>query len=138
MNAMVALAVGLCVLVGGCNRADEIDAGPAHKTLGRYSGIGIYEAGPLWSKLADQPIAKDPKAAKLSDDQHIIVVVDGITGEVRQCGDRSGFCVAMNPWANGSAGPVQLPVKLSEHGASPKSEEASSAATEDVATPNSR
>ena len=127
MNAKLAIAVGLCVLVGGCNRAADVDAGPGHKTQGRYSGIGIYEASPLWSKLADQPAAKDPNAAKLSDDEHIIVVVDGITGEVRQCGDRSGYCVAVNPWAGGNT-PAQLPARLSEHANRPNANEATSEA----------
>ena len=60
--------------------------------------------------------ARDPAAAKLQDDEHIIVVMDSHTGEVRQCGDHSGYCVAMNPWS-GDGARMRLPVKLAKHGA---------------------
>jgi hypothetical protein len=58
----------------------------------------------------------DPAAARIADDEHVIVVVDSHTGEVRQCGDYSGACIAMNPWArNGS--PNAAPIRLTKHAA---------------------
>ena len=71
------------------------------------------------------PVA-DKQLARLSDDEEIIVVIDNQTGEVRQCGDHSGVCVAMNPWKSSNG---TLPTKLSEHGG----EHAASEAAEDPA-----
>jgi hypothetical protein len=69
----------------------------------------------MWAQLAQaQPTAPDPAAATLKDDEEIIVVVDTLTGEVRQCGNFSGHCVASNPWAKGAA--VQAaPATLLKH-----------------------
>jgi hypothetical protein len=58
----------------------------------------------------------DPALAKLQDDEHVIVVMDSHTGEVRQCGDHSGHCVSMNPWTS-EGGQASLPVKLGKHAA---------------------
>ncbi|MEO6040308.1 MAG: hypothetical protein ABIP41_00215 [Croceibacterium sp.] len=69
------------------------------------------------------PAPSDPAAATIADDEHVIVVVDSITGEVRQCGDHSGYCVAMKPWSGGSS-----PAMLSKHAADLAAEE--SAATQ--------
>jgi hypothetical protein len=60
----------------------------------------------------EQP--KDPKAAGLADDSEIIVVLDSLTGEVRQCGNRSGRCLAMNPWRSPAA---TAPAALDKHAA---------------------
>jgi hypothetical protein len=76
--------------------------------------------------------ATDPAAAKLEDDEHIIVVMDSHTGEVRQCGDHSGYCVAMNPWA-GDGSRMRLPVKLTKHAADLDAEARDAAA--DTKTP---
>ena len=82
---------------------------------GRYAAIGIYSPGQSWSKLVVQSHPSDPLAARLGDDQAIIVVSDSQTGAVRACGDLSGYCIGMNPWkaqlVDGEAGPIQL----SEH-----------------------
>ena len=99
-----------CLLVG-CDRHDSTASGL--KSRGRYAGIGTYDAGRLWQQIV-APDPKDPAAAKLADDEHVIVVLDSHTGEVRQCGDHSGYCVAMNPWSTGSAA---APVKLVKHAA---------------------
>lgn len=82
------------------------------KLHGRYAGIGVFEASQIWQKVAGVPEAKDPAQAKTADDAHIIVVVDTETGEVRQCGDVSGYCLAMNPW---KGTPGALPARLTEH-----------------------
>jgi hypothetical protein len=96
----------------GCDRHDAASsAGP--KSPGRYAGIGTFEVGRMWREVV-APASQDPAAAKLTDDEHVIVVLDSHTGEVRQCGDHSGFCVAMNPWATGTK-PAGAPVKLAKH-----------------------
>ena len=64
---------------------------------GRYIGVGIYSPGEIWSRIVhDGPPPAGP--IKPADDQAIIVVVDSKTGEIRSCGDLSGYCVGMNPW----------------------------------------
>ncbi len=135
----VALLFAGCA-VAGCNKPGEATtAGP--KSPGRFAGIGTFEAGRLWQQMVGAPASQDPGAAKLADDEHVIVVLDSHTGEVRQCGDHSGFCVAMNPWsAPGSAATV--PVKLSKHATDLDAENEASAnasepaeATKDAAAP---
>jgi hypothetical protein len=102
------LALVVCLLAG-CDRHDAGSIGL--KSPGRYSGIGTFDAGKLWSQMIP-PASKDPAAAKLADDEHVIVVLDSHTGEVRQCGDHSGYCVSMNPW---DARVQMTPVKLGKH-----------------------
>jgi hypothetical protein len=112
---MRAELIGLTLLAGllaGCSGkpTDKAEKAPA-----RYSGVGIYEASRLWQEMAAVDPSSDPMAAKLVDDEHIIVVVDSHTGEIRQCGDLSGYCVTTNPWAaNGTVSPT-LPAKLKKH-----------------------
>lgn len=101
-----------CVLAG-CN-AESATAPSGPKSPGRYAGIGTFDAGRLWAEMA-ATAPTDPAAARLEDDEHVIVVVDSHTGEVRQCGDHSGFCVSMNPWSGGA--PAAAPVKLRKHAA---------------------
>jgi hypothetical protein len=88
---------GLALLLAGCSQLAET-SGPEQAGHGRYAGIGIYAADKLWAKLAGAPAPKDPALAKLEDDGMIFVVTDTHTGEVRQCGNRSGYCTPMNPW----------------------------------------
>ena len=107
--------LGVLLLGGflsGCDRHDAAGTGP--KSAGRYVGIGVFEPGRLWQEIAGAPSPKDPAAAKLEDDEHVIVVIDSHTGEVRQCGDHSGFCVVMNPWS-GAGSAATAPVKLAKH-----------------------
>src|SRR5262245_12397085 len=101
------------VALSGCDRQDTM-SGASPKSLGRYAGIGTYEPGRLWAQNAGAIAAKEPASANLDDDDQIVVVVDSHTGEVRQCGNHSGFCVATNPW---SAEALQsgTPVKLKKH-----------------------
>ena len=100
-------------LMGGCDQHEATSAGP--KSPGRYAGIGTFDAGRMWSRMTGAN-SQDPATAKLADDEHIIVVLDSHTGEVRECGDHSGYCVSMNPWG-GSGAPAGLPVKLNKHAA---------------------
>ena len=100
--------------LGGCQRGTVAGGSPeAHH--GRYAGIGLYAADPLWSrmKIADKP--GDEAAATTADDQTIIVVVDSQTGEVRQCGNMSGYCVGMSPWAGQLGKERSTPATLSKH-----------------------
>jgi len=61
--------------------------------------------------MAGAAVPKDAQQARISDDEHVIVVIDSQTGEVRQCGDHSGYCVAMAPWKRADT----LPMKLTAH-----------------------
>jgi hypothetical protein len=116
MRARLMLLLVIAAGLAGCNQvAATNDLEPALKSPGRYAGIGTFEAGRLWHHLARATASKDPKAATLADDEHIIVVLDSHTGEVRQCGDHSGVCVAMSPW--GAAPPVTVPTPLVRHAA---------------------
>jgi hypothetical protein len=54
-------------------------------------------------------------SAKLVDDQAIIVVTDSQTGEIRACGDLTGYCVGMNPWQIKLVGSQIAPVRLTTH-----------------------
>jgi len=111
--ALSILAMGC--LLSGCDQQGAV-SGPGLKSQGRYAGIGTYDAGRLWGQMAGVEAPSETAAAKLEDDEHIIIVIDSHTGEVRQCGDYSGVCVAMNPWAaQGSRSAT--PVKLKKHAA---------------------
>lgn len=113
ISALSILATGC--LLSGCGQQGAV-SGPGPKSQGRYAGIGTYDAGRLWGQMAGIEAPADAAAAKLEDDEHIIVVIDSHTGEVRQCGDYSGVCVAMNPWA-GQGARSATPVKLKKHAA---------------------
>ena len=80
---------------------------------GRFVGVGIYSAGSAWSRMAG---ADDPKApptrSKVADDQAIIVVQDTKTGELRACGDMTGYCISMNPWNKALTLAQIAPIKL--------------------------
>lgn len=103
------------VMLSSCNKWEAGPSPSGPRGQGRFAGIGVFDAGRLWSQTAGAPSGQDPAAARLDDDEHIIVVIDTHSGEVRQCGDHSGFCVTMNPWAAGGS-PTLLPAKLSKHG----------------------
>ena len=105
------LLASTMALLSGCK---EQNAGPleANSARGRYAGIGVYQAGRMWGHMV-APDPKDSTLARIADDEYVIAVVDSRTGEVRQCGDHSGHCVAMNPWAGPP--PPALPAKLAAH-----------------------
>ena len=111
---LIILLLAGCILTG-CNQQDAAnDVEAMAKSPGRYAGIGTFDVGRMWQQMAGAPASKDPKAASLADDEHVIVVLDSHTGEVRQCGDHSGVCVAMNPW---SGKPLAAPTVLAKHAA---------------------
>jgi hypothetical protein len=96
-------AMGLLV-AGGCQRAEHPASETASSTRGRYVGLGIYAPQQMWAQLARPGSPQqDPRAATLDDDEQIIVVIDSMTGEVRQCGNLSGHCIGMNPWSKAAS-----------------------------------
>jgi hypothetical protein len=105
--------VCLTVLAGCQDKAAPI-SGPT--VPGRYAGVGVYDAGHLWHAIENAPEPADSDAARVTDDEHVIVVVDSHSGEIRQCGDHSGYCVTINPWTNSGHVPG-LPSRLGAHGA---------------------
>ncbi|QNQ10237.1 hypothetical protein [Sphingomonas alpina] len=112
-------AIGMLMCLAGCSKTEEATGEAQHQ--GRYVGIGIYSPSKLWALLKPANPSKDKAAATLEDDSHVIVVVDSKTGEVRQCGNLSGYCVRMNPW--GGSAPV-APASLTKHAADLAGEEA--------------
>ena len=93
---IVAGALLGAMALGGCQKLSEAE--PAPRVGGRYVGVGHYPAGPMWAQVAVDESKAEAQAAKLRDDEQIIVVMDSQTGEVRQCGNFSGRCIAMNPF----------------------------------------
>lgn len=110
---IVAVAVAALGLAG-CEKAGE-GASPlgASQGKGRYIGVGLFPAGRMWEQVVVADPAKDPAAAKPSDDEEIIVVLDSTTGELRQCGNLSGACIGMNPWAKPAS--QMAPAALVKH-----------------------
>ena len=103
------LPVLALALLAGCNAKEE----PTNTTTeGRYQGIGVYTAGNGWARIAVPPPGEGSRAATLADDDHVIVVSDSQTGEVRQCGDLSGYCITLNPWTQPLDATRATPVTL--------------------------
>lgn len=116
------------IALSGCDQHDGAIDGSRARTAGRYAGIGTYQAGRLWREVVGPTASKDGRAARTDDDEHVIVVIDSHSGEIRQCGDYSGFCVAMNPWLGANA-PGAAPVQLNKHAADVAAEEKREAET---------
>ena len=94
---LIAALILTALALGGCGRPVDTGPGAFH---GRYQGVGTYPAGSMWSHIKVAPSPADPTAARVTDDEQVIVVVDSRTGELRQCGNLSGYCISMNPWNN--------------------------------------
>ena len=99
--------------LAGCGAMPEQPSVP--RQGGRYAGIGIYHAGEMWRRMVAAERPREPATATLRDDETVIVVVDGHTGEVRQCGNHTGYCISMQPWAGAPGREQRLPVNLTEH-----------------------
>lgn len=114
------LAIGAAMLVVaglfGCEEP-QLESSTHH---GRYVGIGIYNPGTQWTKIVGADAPNVTPKARTIDDQAIIVVEDSDTGEIRACGDLTGYCIGMNPWAHALSSSQNLPVSLTEHEAPPK------------------
>jgi hypothetical protein len=102
----------IATLLSGCDRTPATSQTIHHG--GRYLGIGIYQASDLWQHMIAAARPADATAATVRDASQVIVVVDSNSGEIRQCGNMSGHCIGMNPWATtlgrGQAAPVALNV----------------------------
>lgn len=105
----------LAMLLAGCHAAPSEGVLSSHH--GRYVGIGIYSADAMWSKIVADDQPGSPKAATTADDRDVIVVVDSDTGEIRQCGNLSGFCVRMNPWTQSLPQSHAAPMHVAMHAA---------------------
>ncbi|MBV9882616.1 MAG: hypothetical protein JO276_06365 [Sphingomonadaceae bacterium] len=113
MRPFSLLIVVACL--AGCGQQAAYNSADATEHHGRYLGIGVYPATDLWQHLTRPQRSTDPHAATLQDDTQLIVVVDSHSGEIRQCGNMSGHCIGMNPWA-AALGPGQAaPVALDAH-----------------------
>jgi hypothetical protein len=61
---------------------------PGHtEGKGRYSGIGIYAAGEMWSQIVRGDAAEKGANATQDDDDQIIVVIDSRTGVAKHAVD---------------------------------------------------
>ena len=131
-RAQILLTLGVLALasLAGCDKAEDA-TGPGGPHQGRYLGVGLYSPGQMWAQMVRHDAPKDPAAAVLADDDEVIVVVDSRTGEIRQCGNLSGYCVGMNPWSKPLAAGQSGPVPLSKHAA--QLDEEARAASQEVA-----
>jgi hypothetical protein len=130
---LVCIAGSAVASLCACEKpAASVDVASQH---GRYVGVGIYSPGQPWTKIVATATPKETPAARPIDDQAIIVVLDSKTGEVRGCGDMTGYCVGMNPWAK-PLGPTQIPpINLTAHARSPKPEADQPAPSADPVSP---
>jgi hypothetical protein len=115
MKSSFALVLVALLPLGGCGPHTSEGGGRQSLRHGRYAGIGVFDAGTLWSRMAAPKQAGSQQAATTADDEHIIVVVDTDTGEVRECGDLSGYCASLNPWTSAIAPAQRVPVPLTAH-----------------------
>jgi hypothetical protein len=107
------VAALMCVGLNGCLKPDAPAA--SDSPHGRYVGVGIYSPREAWTHILDAQQAKESAAARQIDDQAIIVVEDSKTGEVRACGDLTGYCVGMNPWGAPLPLARRTPISVSVH-----------------------
>jgi hypothetical protein len=123
MNARpLALIALIAVGLAGCHKKAPEDAAAADNDQpgffglgshhGRYGAVGIYTPSQPWARMVTQLSQNNPGAAQLADDQAVIVVSDSQTGEVRACGDLTGYCISMNPWKAALVGGQVAPVTL--------------------------
>ena len=97
MNRCVAATLLIAGLaLSSCNLPAASADGDQANHHGRYAGVGLYGPSKQWTRLIANQQTKDPQAARPIDDQVIIVVQDSATGEVRACGDLTGYSIGMN------------------------------------------
>ena len=104
----------VAMALAGCNRANW---SPLAETgqHGRYVGVGIYGPGKPWTRMVAAQAFGKGAGARLIDDQVILVVADSQTGEIRACGDLTGYCIGMNPWKQPLLAGRIPPIALTEH-----------------------
>jgi len=108
------------VSLSACKRKDGTWAslsGEPHQ--GRYLGVGVYRPEAAWARMVSAQQTDTTPAAKTAGDQVVIVVVDSGTGEVRACGDLSGYCIGMNPWNKALAKTQIAPIAMTRHAKAP-------------------
>jgi hypothetical protein len=115
MRIWVAVGVAPLMLVSACQKAEDIGSSTGSGPRGRYAGVGVYEAGRMWPQLVRAGAPQDAAGATLKDDEKIIVVIDARTGELRQCGNLSGYCVGMNPWSRPLGTGQAAPAPVAKH-----------------------
>jgi hypothetical protein len=114
MKAVWLAVVFPALWLGACNKPKEAGADTVGEH-GRFAGIGIYSTDRMWSQIAGAEAPKSAATARLQDDREVIVVVDTRTGEVRQCGNLSGYCVGMNPWSKPLPAAQAAPLSMQKH-----------------------
>ena len=116
LNSQGAALVALLAVLssGGCKRADWAPIANAAEH-GRYLGVGIYGPGKQWTRMVADQTPKSDAVARPIDDQVIIVVADSQTGELRACGDLTGYCIGMNPWKQQLLSTQIAPIDLTDH-----------------------
>jgi len=113
MQRSALLLLAAMLALSGCKKMEAVTEGHSHGS-GRYAGIGLYSPNRLWEKLTIKEEPGNTSAANLADDDMIVVTVDTKTGEIRQCGNLSGRCLASNPWKGTG---LPLPANVSIHAA---------------------
>jgi hypothetical protein len=134
MKAVWLVVVLPALCLGACS-PPPIDSRQAER--GRFSGVGIYFVDRMWSQIAGAEAPKSPATARLKDDTEVIVVVDSRTGEIRQCGNLSGFCVGMNPWNRPLSSAQGEPLSVLKHAEDLEREDKAKLKPEDVAAAES-
>jgi len=99
--------------LAGCRGGVGTSLGGAH---GRYVGVGIYTPTAEWRALVGNGQPSSSLAARREDDQVILVTADSTTGEMRACGDLSGYCVGFNPWKAPLGALQTAPAPVTAHG----------------------
>lgn len=112
--------------LAACGREHDTTVGG--RNLGRFAGVGVFDAGRLWGEMTGSSAPFKAKAARIADDEHVIVVVDTHSGEVRECGDHSGYCVSIQPWSGAAQ---NAPVPLAKHAADLAADNSAEAAPDD-------
>ena len=82
---------------------------------GRYLGVGLYSPGKQWTHLVANQKPGSDAVARSIDDQVIFVVADSQTGELRACGDLTGYCIGMSPWKKALTTSQIAPINLTQH-----------------------
>jgi hypothetical protein len=122
MKTVVGVVAIAALCLGACQKVDEESPSSNAMHRGRYMGVGLYPAGTIWEQVIAANPSKVPAAANLKDDDQVIVVVDSDTGELRQCGNLSGYCIGMNPWTKALLASQMAPAPLMKHAADLKRE----------------
>src|SRR5258708_7014775 len=91
---IAAIASLASLSLAACKPADWSPLSGAEQH-GRYLGVGIYGPGKPWTRMVADQTSKSDAVARPIDDQVIIVVADSQTGELRACGDLTGYCIGM-------------------------------------------